>query len=74
MFEALGTTDELSSALGVAREALTKDGLVAEAELVTRLQCCLQDVGAHLATPPDSSDRKKSEWHLTFRTFRAHSL
>lgn len=28
-------------------------------ELLTRLQCCLQDVMAHFATPPDSSGRKR---------------
>lgn len=30
-------------------------------QALTRIQCCLQDVGAHVATPPESSDRKRSE-------------
>ncbi|KAI8320592.1 cobalamin adenosyltransferase-like protein, partial [Martensiomyces pterosporus] len=51
VFEALGTTDELSSAIGLAIAHLenTKAGtLVPRLETI---QCLLQDVGSNIATP-----------------------
>lgn len=62
VFEALGTTDELSSHIGVAREmALLAEGdhpgeRTAYADQLQRVQCLLQDVGAFLATPKNSAD------------------
>ncbi|CAI2347359.1 unnamed protein product [Caenorhabditis sp. 36 PRJEB53466] len=60
---ALGATDELSSFLGVCQASAQVDGTMNDVvETLTRLQCCLQDVGAHLATPPkSSSDRKQKK-------------
>uniref|UniRef100_F1L154 Corrinoid adenosyltransferase MMAB n=1 Tax=Ascaris suum TaxID=6253 RepID=F1L154_ASCSU len=57
-FQALGTVDELSSNIGVCREMLYKEGLFDVCEVLMRVQCCLQDVGAHVATPPDSLKSK----------------
>ncbi|GMS90382.1 hypothetical protein PENTCL1PPCAC_12557, partial [Pristionchus entomophagus] len=60
-FEAVGTIDELSALLGVCRSQCTRaeSQLGGVIEVLTRIQCCLQDVGAHVATPPESSDRKR---------------
>lgn len=59
-FLALGNTDELSSLLGVCGTLADSDGTMPGlVETLTRLQCCLQDVGAHIATPPASSEKKK---------------
>ncbi|CAP35686.1 Protein CBR-MMAB-1 [Caenorhabditis briggsae] len=61
-FNALGTTDELSSYLGVCGSSAQNDGGMDDVvETLTRLQCCLQDVGAHLATPPKSSSERKQK-------------
>ncbi|VDK55528.1 unnamed protein product [Anisakis simplex] len=57
-FHALGNVDELSSSIGVCREMLFNEGLFDVCEVLTRIQCCLQDVGAHVATPPDSLKSK----------------
>ncbi|CAI5444915.1 unnamed protein product [Caenorhabditis angaria] len=61
-FMALGATDELSSYLGVCGASAQNDGTLTDVvETLTRLQCCLQDVGAHLATPPKSSSERKQK-------------
>ncbi|KHJ88936.1 ATP:cob(I)alamin adenosyltransferase [Oesophagostomum dentatum] len=60
-FMAIGNTDELASLLGVCRELAAKDDIPELVELLTRLQCCLQDVNAHLATPPQSSEKRKDQ-------------
>ena len=55
VFEALGTTDELSSALGLAREFcidVNNNRLLGQLEDV---QCILQDIGSHVATPLSSA-------------------
>ncbi|KHN78338.1 Cob(I)yrinic acid a,c-diamide adenosyltransferase, mitochondrial [Toxocara canis] len=57
-FQSLGTVDELSSQIGVCREMLFNEGLFDVCEVLMRIQCCLQDVGAHVATPPDSLKSK----------------
>ncbi|CAI4232307.1 unnamed protein product [Auanema sp. JU1783] len=57
-FTALGATDELSSLLGVCMVKAENDGIHDVAEVLTRLQCCLQDIGAHVATPSNSTKRK----------------
>ncbi|KAK6034891.1 ATP:cob(I)alamin adenosyltransferase [Cooperia oncophora] len=61
VFMALGNVDELSSLLGVCRELATIDDIPDLVEVLTRLQCCLQDVGAHIATPPQATSEKKKE-------------
>ncbi|EFO98607.1 CRE-MMAB-1 protein [Caenorhabditis remanei] len=61
-FNALGATDELSSFLGVCGASAQNDGEMNDVvETLTRLQCCLQDVGAHLATPPKNSSERKQK-------------
>ncbi|CAJ0598007.1 unnamed protein product [Cylicocyclus nassatus] len=58
-FMALGNTDELASLLGVCREYADKDNIPELVEVLTRLQSCLQDVAASLATPPETSEKRK---------------
>lgn len=61
-FNALGATDELSSFLGVCGVSAQNDNVMSDVvETLTRLQCCLQDVGAHLATPPKNSSERKQK-------------
>ncbi|XP_008581707.1 PREDICTED: cob(I)yrinic acid a,c-diamide adenosyltransferase, mitochondrial [Galeopterus variegatus] len=66
VFEALGTTDELSSAIGFAVELITEKGHTFAEEL-QKIQCTLQDVGSALATPRSSA----REAHLKHTTFEA---
>ncbi|XP_062944175.1 corrinoid adenosyltransferase MMAB [Cynocephalus volans] len=66
VFEALGTTDELSSAIGFAVELITEKGHTFAEEL-QKIQCTLQDVGSALATPRSSA----REAHLKHTAFEA---
>ncbi|XP_070242092.1 corrinoid adenosyltransferase MMAB isoform X1 [Bos mutus] len=54
VFEAVGTTDELSSAIGFAMELIAEKGHPFVEEL-QKIQCSLQDVGSALATPRSSA-------------------
>ncbi|KAJ8378254.1 hypothetical protein AAFF_G00244580 [Aldrovandia affinis] len=54
IFEALGTTDELSCAIGLAREFCIDRGHSFTEEL-EKIQCVLQDVGSNIATPQSSA-------------------
>ncbi|XP_075852747.1 corrinoid adenosyltransferase MMAB isoform X4 [Microcebus murinus] len=54
VFEAVGTTDELSSAIGFAMELIEEKGHTFAEEL-QKIQCVLQDVGSALATPRSSA-------------------
>ncbi|XP_016297241.1 cob(I)yrinic acid a,c-diamide adenosyltransferase, mitochondrial-like isoform X2 [Sinocyclocheilus anshuiensis] len=54
IFDALGTTDELSSAIGLAREFCIDSGQSFTDQL-EKIQCVLQDVGSNIATPRSSA-------------------
>ncbi|XP_072792043.1 corrinoid adenosyltransferase MMAB isoform X1 [Taeniopygia guttata] len=54
IFEALGATDELSSAIGLAGEFSSEKGHTFVDQL-HKVQCMLQDVGSNLATPLSSA-------------------
>uniref|UniRef100_A0A672PN00 Corrinoid adenosyltransferase MMAB n=1 Tax=Sinocyclocheilus grahami TaxID=75366 RepID=A0A672PN00_SINGR len=54
IFDALGTTDELSSAIGLAREFCIDRGQSFTDQL-EKIQCVLQDVGSNIATPRSSA-------------------
>ncbi|XP_023244654.1 cob(I)yrinic acid a,c-diamide adenosyltransferase, mitochondrial-like [Centruroides sculpturatus] len=54
IFEALGTLDELSCAIGIAREYLTESSNIIETELI-KVQCTLQDLASSVATPKSTA-------------------
>eukprot|EP00127_Corallochytrium_limacisporum_P005924 Clim_evm1s215 gene=Clim_evmTU1s215 len=60
IFEALGTIDELSSAIGLAHQFCTesKNDLPPALE---KIQCVLQDIGSNVATPKSSATAKRLE-------------
>uniref|UniRef100_A0A674HE93 Corrinoid adenosyltransferase MMAB n=1 Tax=Taeniopygia guttata TaxID=59729 RepID=A0A674HE93_TAEGU len=64
IFEALGATDELSSAIGLAGEFSSEKGHTFVGQL-HKVQCMLQDVGSNLATPLSSA----REAHLKRTSF-----
>nr|XP_020863713.1 cob(I)yrinic acid a,c-diamide adenosyltransferase, mitochondrial isoform X2 [Phascolarctos cinereus] len=69
VFEALGTTDELSSALGFAIEVMTEKGHTFIDEL-EKIQCRLQDAGSAIATPLSSA----REAHLKRTAFSEDAI
>ncbi|XP_062873909.1 corrinoid adenosyltransferase isoform X2 [Trichomycterus rosablanca] len=64
IFQALGTTDELSSVIGLAREFCLEKGHSFTHQL-DKIQCVLQDLGSNIAAPRSSareSHIKKTEF------------
>jgi len=65
VFEALGAVDELSSAIGLGREfyleTAASSANVDVAEQLRRVQCVLQDIGSHIATPRSSARETHSK-------------
>jgi len=62
VFEALGTTDELTSHIGLAMEFALKNNHPYVGQL-QRVQCILQDIGSCIATPASSA--RNSHMDLT---------
>ncbi|XP_075678722.1 corrinoid adenosyltransferase MMAB-like [Dermatophagoides pteronyssinus] len=60
IFEALGTTDELTSSIGLAREFINDPIILDELE---QIQCILQDLQATVATPKSSSNEFQLQIH-----------
>ncbi|KAI8890452.1 hypothetical protein K501DRAFT_206385 [Backusella circina FSU 941] len=60
IFEALGTTDELSSNIGLAMEFLEDhEWSLPLIEKLEKIQCLLQDIGSNIATPREQSNQVK---------------
>eukprot|EP00802_Teleaulax_amphioxeia_P024199 Tamp_24870.p1 GENE.Tamp_24870~~Tamp_24870.p1 ORF type:complete len:289 (+),score=34.97 Tamp_24870:1-867(+) len=56
VFQALGDIDELTVAIGVAREYCSREPATHTlADRLTEIQCRLLDVGSHVATPPPAT-------------------
>uniref|UniRef100_T1J2J8 Corrinoid adenosyltransferase MMAB n=1 Tax=Strigamia maritima TaxID=126957 RepID=T1J2J8_STRMM len=60
IFEALGSTDELSCTIGLANEFATENGHTFTEQL-ENIQCRLQELGSCIATPTNSANTKKIE-------------
>ncbi|KAI9142765.1 Adenosylcobalamin biosynthesis, ATP:cob(I)alamin adenosyltransferase-like protein, partial [Paraphysoderma sedebokerense] len=60
IFEALGTTDELSSVIGLARDFCIDKNNTTLNQQLEQIQCLLQDIGSNIATPRNLA----SEAHL----------
>jgi cob(I)alamin adenosyltransferase len=70
VFEALGSTDELSSYLGLAREHCDLAGNELSAKL-NSVQCALQDIGSSVATPDKPG---AAEWKVQKTRFDPEGL
>lgn len=69
IFDALGSTDELSSAIGLAAEFCHEKGHTFEGRL-QKVQCILQDIGSNIATPKSTA----KETQLKRTSFSEHHV
>uniref|UniRef100_A0A5S6QHX3 Corrinoid adenosyltransferase MMAB n=1 Tax=Trichuris muris TaxID=70415 RepID=A0A5S6QHX3_TRIMR len=74
IFEALGATDELSAAIGKMRHMCNEAGLFDVTEKLIDMQCTLQDIGAHIATPLTSKTTEMMRKHTQFDIAYADEL
>eukprot|EP00730_Choanoeca_flexa_P017610 TRINITY_DN8500_c0_g1_i1.p1 TRINITY_DN8500_c0_g1~~TRINITY_DN8500_c0_g1_i1.p1 ORF type:complete len:238 (+),score=35.42 TRINITY_DN8500_c0_g1_i1:901-1614(+) len=66
-FEAVGTVDELSSALGISLSHTAQDTrLAAIQDQLTQIQCQLQEAGSSLTTPFDDSSSPEMKERVAF--------
>eukprot|EP01127_Copromyxa_protea_P004221 TRINITY_DN14118_c0_g1_i1.p1 TRINITY_DN14118_c0_g1~~TRINITY_DN14118_c0_g1_i1.p1 ORF type:complete len:249 (-),score=38.06 TRINITY_DN14118_c0_g1_i1:8-754(-) len=72
IFQALGDTDELNAALGLAAEYCKSSGNTQLAAYFPEIQSRLFDVGAHVATPPSASE--KHHGRTTFEDVHAQNV
>lgn len=72
LFEALGSADELSCMIGLAKEFALESG-VSCTEQLEQIQCVLQDVGSALATPKNSATMQQIA-RTQFGSHHVHDL
>eukprot|EP00729_Bicosta_minor_P004491 gene4491-35139_t len=75
-FEVLGATDELSSFIGLARAQLDSadSGSIDLGEQLEDIQCTLQELGSHVATPRSKGTHEKRLARTEFSAERTDAL
>lgn len=58
VFDCMGSVDELTSLIGISREYCSESCFLRDQ--LYKVQCCLQDINSHIATPPyHAADTKR---------------